>query len=441
MSREKSKRFRLSRTRENVKKATETEKQNTVVDTRKNKKKEKKQRKIGFLSKLVGHIERKSDIRRSRLHNILAKFGKTQFEISSKYGVRALAAISKICRVGEVETTPHGVRFFIDSKHCDKIIALLDNLCYDYKTIRIGGVVPSVLRTVARVGVVVGICVGVAAFAIYSSFVTRVSVRYAGAAEPSEALKRRITDILSEYGAEKGAKASDIDGIGLEKALTELGGVAFASVKRNGTHFDIVIKSELPKESFAQIQGSSVKATKAAVVTRIVVEGGTAIKKYGDVVKAGDVLIDGFVEYGDAKIPSLARGYAFGKVYYKKSVYFPAEETVKEYGEQKTLTRLGMFGKVPKTPQSPYECYELATSIRDYGFMLPIKIYEYTFRQLTITKVENTLDEESMKRKAFSALATEFEESAKVLNVYFQVKNVDGGVVVDVTVEAEESIA
>lgn len=440
MSREKSKVSRLNKTRKRVD-ATDAKTKNTVIDARKIKKKEKKSREISFFGKFVEIIERKSAIRHDRLHNILAKFGKTQLEISSKYGVRALAAISKICRVSDVQTTPDGVRFFIDSKHCDKIIALLDNLCYDYKIVRIGGVVPSALRTVARFGVVAGICVGVAAFAIYSSFVTRVSVRYAGAVEPNEALKRQISDILCEYGAESGAKASDIDGYELEKALTELDGVAFASVKRNGTHFDIVIKSELPKESFAQMQGSSVKATKTAVVTRIIVEGGTAIKNYGDVVKAGDVLIDGFVEYGDSKIPSLARGYAFGKVYYKKSVYFPAEETVKEYGEQKTLTRLCMFGKVPKTPQSPYECYELATSVRDYGFMLPMKIYEYTFRQLTISKVENNLDEESMKRKAFSVLATEFEESAKVLNVYYEVKNVDGGVVVDVTVEAEESIA
>ncbi len=440
MSREKSKVLRLNKIHKSVD-ATDAKTKNTVIDARKSKKKEKKSREIGFFGKFVGIIERKSAIRRDRLHNILAKFGKTQFEILSKYGVRALAAISKICRVSDVQTTPEGVRFFIDSKHCDKIIALLDNLCYYYKIVRIGGVVPSALRTFARFGVVAGICIGVAAFAIYSSFVTRVSVRYAGEIEPNEALKRQISDILCEYGAESGAKASDIDGNELEKALTELDGVAFASVKRNGTHFDIVIKSELPKESFAQMHGSSVKATKTAVVTRIIVEGGTAIKKYGDVVKAGDVLIDGFVEYGDSKIPSLARGYAFGKVYYKKSVYFPAEDTVKEYGEQKTLTRLGMFGKVPKTPQSPYECYELATSVRDYGFMLPMKIYEYTFRQLTIRKVENNLDEESMKRKAFSVLATEFEESAKVLNVYYEVKNVDGGVVVDITVEAEESIA
>ena len=45
-----------------------------------------------------------------------------------------------------------------------------------------------------------------------------------------------------------------------------------------------------------------------------------------------------------------------------------------------------------------------------------------------------------MKRLAFSSLASEFKESAKVLNVYYDVKQSDGGVTVKVTAEAEELI-
>lgn len=45
-----------------------------------------------------------------------------------------------------------------------------------------------------------------------------------------------------------------------------------------------------------------------------------------------------------------------------------------------------------------------------------------------------------MKRKAFSSLATELEESAKILSVYYEVKKVDGGVIVEVVAEAEELI-
>lgn len=418
--------------------------ENIVLDTRKNAKnkpnKKVKAQKPSLFAEFVKYCEKANAKNRIRLHKIVAKYGKTQFEILSKNGVKALVAVSKICRVFDVETLNNGVRFCVNSKQCDKIIALLNNLCYDYKIIKIGGVVPFALRSIARVGIVSGLCVGVVALSIFASFVTRVSVRYAGVGEVDASLNLQVCDILNEYGVRKGAKISAIDAQELQKALSALDGVAFANVSIDGSHVDIVVKSELPKEEFVQIDGSSVTARKTAVVTRIIVEGGTAVKKYGDVVKPGDVLIDGYVLYGDAKIPAQARGFAYGKVFYKKSVFFADVETVKTYGQVKTETRYGIFGKTPKAPQSPYESCEIVTSVSEYGFLVPLKIYTYTFRELIVEQRQNTLDEEGMKRKAFSSLATELEESAKILGVYYEVKKVDGGVAVEVVAEAEELI-
>lgn len=418
--------------------------ENIVLDTRKNAKNEPKKKKEvqkpSLFAEFVERCEKANAKNRIRLHKIVAKYGKTQFEISSKNGVKALVAVSKICRVFDVETLNNGVRFCVNSKQCDKIIALLSNLCYDYKIIKIGGVVPFALRSIARVGIVSGLCVGVVALSIFASFVTRVSVRYAGGGEVDASLNLQVCDILNEYGVRKGAKISAINAQELQKALSALDGVAFANVSIDGSHVDIVLKSELPKEEFVQIDGSSVTARKTAVVTRIIVEGGTAVKKYGDVVKPGDVLIDGYVLYGDAKIPAQARGFAYGKVFYKKSVFFADVETVKTYGQVKTETRYGIFGKTPKAPKSPYECCEIETSVSEYGFLVPLKIYTYTFRELIVEQRQNTLDEEGMKRKAFSSLATELEESAKILGVYYEVRKVDGGVAVEVVAEAEELI-
>lgn len=413
---------------------------NGKLEYRKNNNKQSENEKSSLFSRFVDYIDIKNKKYHVRLHKIIAKFGKTQFEIKSESGVKALAAISKICRVTDVEALPNGVRFFVDSKHCDKIIALLDNLCYDYKIIKIGGTVPSALRIIARAGIAAGICLSVVAVAIYTSFVTRVDVRYTGATAVDAALKSEVDDILTECGAIRGAKISNVNEKDLQNAIASLDGVAFVSVKRYGTHLNIVVKRELPKESFADISGSCVKARKTAVVTRVIVEGGTVVKKYGDVVKAGDTLIDGYVEYGDNKIPVQARGYAYGKVYYKKNVFFPDVESVKEYGAVKTLTRYGIFGKTPKTPDSPFECCEMQIDVNRFGFLVPLKIYTYTFRELIVSERANSLDEQAMKRKAFSSLATTFEESAKILNVYYDIKRVDGGTSVDVTVEAEELI-
>ena len=445
MSREKSHRLHLKKNKcsqnaENI----DDERQDIVLDARKSAKKSleksKKQKKDGIFDGIVGNIDRISAKNRDRMHKMLSKFGKTQFEITSKNGVKALVAVSKICRVFDVQKFENGVRFFVDSKHCHKIIALLDNLCYDYKIIKIGGLVPFALRSAARVGIVCGLCVGVVALSIFASFVTRVSVRYAGDVEVDAALNLQVNDILQEYGVRKGAKISDIRSDDVQKALNSLGGIAFANVSVNGSHVDIVLKSELPREEFVQIDGSSVAARKTAVVTRIIVEGGTAVKKYGDVVKPGDLLIEGYVEYGDNKIPAQARGFAYGKVYHKKSVFFADTQSVKTYGRVKTETRYGIFGKVPKAPESPFEYCEILTSVSEFGFLVPLKIYTYTFREISVENVQNTLGEEEMKRKAFSMLATSLDESAKILDVYYEIEKVDGGVRVDVTLEAEELI-
>ena len=127
-------------------------------------------------------------------------------------------------------------------------------------------------------------------------------------------------------------------------------------------------------------------------------------------------------------------------MYYEKTSFFPKESVVTEFGECKTLVRFGMFGKVPKTPVAPFEKYVLKTSVENYGFLLPILVYKFEFTAIDENRVQNARSTDEMKRLAFSSLASEFKESAKVLNVYYDVKQSDGGVTVKVTAEAEELI-
>lgn len=385
-------------------------------------------------------IERKI-VKRAKKPNRFSLFarnhGKAQLEISSKNGAKILCAISKICLVENVENNQSGVRFCVKSKHLGKIIALLDNLCYDYKIIKIGGLAPMTIAALARAGLILGIFASVAMVALYTSFVTRVSVRYIG----DDGVKNQVQAIINDMGATEKTPLKDIDIAQLEKALLNLDGISFASVQRNGTHIDVVVKSALPDESFVEIKGSKVLAQKRAVVTRVVCEGGTAVKKYGDVVNVGDVIIDGYIEYGDSKIDCQARGYAYGKVYYQSATFFADSKIVKTYGREEVQTRLSLFGKTPKTPDCPFEKCEIELSISDFGFLAPMKIYTYTFKEILTQEVQNTLTQEDMKRSAYSSLLTKLSESASIQDVYYDLKRVDGGVTVSVTIEAEELIA
>lgn len=387
-----------------------------------------------FLEKLYARGNKYAD----RLSKIESKLGKTQIEVRGDNAQKALTAISKISKVEKVESTKEYTRFFVESKQCHKIIALLKNLCYDYKIINIVGVSSSLFRAFARIGIFAGIAASVCAVLLYSSFVTRVSVRCEGASD--YALNAQIDGILKEYGAIEGARVKSFDASELENAISSLEGVTFASVDKIGTHINVVYKTALKKENFVFANSKSVVAKKRAVVTRVIVEGGTAVCKYGDVVEVGDTLIDGYIEYGDNKIPVEAKGYAFGKVYYKRTKFFAKVEKVESVVNDKTYTRFGMFKKVPKPPTSPFENYRLETQVRDYGYLLPIKIYSFRYEEIQTVEVENTLDEEGMKKAVYSELVADLTQSATVLDAYYEITATEDGTYVTLTLEAEEII-
>ena len=394
----------------------------------------KEEREEIFWRKLIA----KKNKYRNRISKIERKFGKTQIEICGENAVKALSAISKIAKVEKVAVGKQSTSIFVESKQCHKIIALLQNLCYDYKIINIGGVSPAIFRSLTRAGLIVGIVLVAVAVWIYSSFVTRVSVRCEGASD--YALNAQIDGILKECGAVEGARVKSFDASELENAISSLDGVTFASVDKIGTHINVVYKTALKKENFVFANSKSVVAKKRAVVTRVIVEGGTAVCKYGDVVEAGDTLIDGYIEYGDNKIPVEARGYAFGKVYYKRTKFFAKVEKVEKVTACKTYTRYGMFKKVPKTPTSPFENYRLKTEASDFGYLLPIKIYSYRYEEIQTVEVENTLDEAGMKKAVYSELVADLTESATVLDVYYEITSTEDGTYVTLTLEAEEII-
>ncbi len=374
--------------------------------------------------------------KKSRYEKIVAKTGKTRILVYGRNSVRAVHAISKAYRVENVVNKSDGVEFSVQSKHCGKIIALLDNLCYNYKIIKIYGILPRSLLILSRAGIFVGLACAIVATTIYTAFITRVSVDFVG---DDVTLNERAFDILSSYGIDEGCRIANADVDGARYGLLALDGVSFVSIERNGTHFKVTVKA-VENDIFVDIAGSSVVAQKQAVVDRIVVESGTAVKKHGDVVKPGDVLIDGYIEYGDEKIPVQASGYAYGRVYYEKSVVFLDTTMKKSYGRQKTITKLSMFGKTPNVPDSPFEQSECKVSVAQFGFLLPFEIYEYTFYEVIVEEEQNELTEDQMKMAVYAQIVEEFPSDVKVLDRIFEIERKEDGYIVDVTVETEERI-
>ncbi len=374
--------------------------------------------------------------RKSGLPAFALKYGKASLFVKGKGGVRALSAIGKICRVSDVAVSEEGVRFFVPAKLLQQIVALLDNLCYDYKILGYSGAAPALARVLARVGLIVGIVIFAALIAAYPSLVTRIDISGVDGALPG-ALNAEVEQILSSFGIAEGKWLPSFDEDAVSKRLLELEGVAFAGVERHGTHVNVLIKRELAPDRLWEIEGSAVAAKRLATVTRVIVEGGTAQVKYGDVVREGDVVIDGYVLFGEDKLPVEAKGRAYGKVLLKREVFFGDVVLKKSYGAVKRVAKLAFFGKVPKAPNSPYECYELCVTKSEMGFLLPIETYTYEFRELAVVEAEETRSDEQLVAEVYSSLLAELEEQADIAAVYSDVARVEDGRKVSVTIEAE----
>ncbi|MBQ9276627.1 MAG: sporulation protein YqfD [Clostridia bacterium] len=339
-------------------------------------------------------------------------------EIFSKNALRVLPQLSESFLVKIVKSDKESCIVAFKSKHLSQVIAILNKLCYDYKIIRTIGVVPSLIRTFSRLGIGVGVAIATAAFVICSTFVTRVSVD--GVREP--ALRQRVVALLEDNGVKRGGRTTAIDEDDLSHKLLALDGVAFASVKRSGGHVSVYIKEELPPAEIIEFPNAGVVAKKRAVVTRVIVDGGTAVVGYGDVVRAGDTLIAGYTEYGDNRITVEASGEVYGKLYHQKKLYFANTTLKKTYGDTKTVTKLSFFKRVPRTPACKFENYELEVRESENGFFIPYTLYTYVFREIVSLEESEGLTLDEQKRRAYSQALADINTAVKVLNVYLEVE-------------------
>ncbi len=376
--------------------------------------------------------------RKKPIIELSKRLGKTKIFVEGSGGIRAVSAISKLYPVDNVNIKQGGVEFFIPSKHLQKTVALLNNLCYHYVIGGAQGVGVRLTRSLARVGFVTGLIIVLLAITVYPRFITSIDVNSIDGLALSHTLYQSICDTLESSGIVKG-KMSQFDEKEIEKSLLSIDGVAYAQVDRDGTHVSVAIKQELPNE-IVDIIGSRVTSSKRAVITRIIVESGTAIKKIGDVVDVNDTIIDGYIEYGNERIPVEAKGYAYGKVYYKERVYFASTEIKKVYGECKSIVKLSMFNKTPKTPDSPYENYECQVSVESFDFLLPFRIYTYTFYEISTIEQERSYTLEQMSDIVYSKMLEKLEPNARVLDKACEYTQVDNGMYVEVMLTVEEML-
>lgn len=224
-----------------------------------------------------------------------------------------------------VEIRGKRLNFVVSRANLGKVVAIAEELGYNYEIKRSGGLASLAAHPLRRIGLLFGVILCVVALLLASGFVSTINVNLSYR-------RAEVVRVLGELGVSEGTYASELDCDALGQALFALDGVAFASVVRHGNVLYVTLQEEAPSATYEYLSdGAVLTATKGGVVARILVFEGTACVKIGDEVKQGDVLVEGYNLAHDERVPCAANGEVFGRITYSAQVTFGSDGMSEHY--------------------------------------------------------------------------------------------------------------
>lgn len=264
--------------------------------------------------------------------------------------------------------------------------------------------------------------------------------------------KEEIMEVLKENGLYIGISKNNIDTKSvINKIRFNRDDIAWIGITVKGTNASIKIKeSEKAPEVVDKNEYCNIVSNKTGMITKINVQNGTALVKEGDIVKIGDILVEGSVEgeyTGKRYVHSIADVEA--KVWYTKKTKANLKtkvpvETGKE--EKKYSLNIKNFRINFYKTLSKFENYDKIDTRKKImlfsNFYLPIEVVkttnkEYVMQDITYTPEELT---EITANKLQEELKQEIKEESNILNSQVNTYLYDGYIEVEVIYEVLENI-
>ena len=270
-----------------------------------------------------------------------------------------------------------------------------------------------------------------------SQFVTDVYITAPEGIDKS-ALKKE----LYIQGVKPGVYKKSIDRkIVRENIMSKFKQIAYVSINVKGTNIFVnITKKDESKNAEENSNYCNIIATKDGIIEKVVPRSGEAIVNEGDIVKKGDVLING------ANTSALPEVWATTFYEAKKSSNYMDIKNQRTDNKKKVYT-ISFYDKKYKILRNiKYKNYEIENKtyqlrLGDYTF--PIKITVSTFYETK--KTENKIDVEKLKKELSSQVLKDLEYKIPVSARYVDVKdkyNVNKSMIeYVVTVTTSEDIA
>lgn len=181
------------------------------------------------------------------------------------------------------------MRFSVKVNQVEKFFAIIDNLCYNIKRIRLHGKTMPFYLALRNFGVVLGTIIFFVFSAVCNGYLYEVEFIGNG-----KILEREVTSFLEENGVKKYSKFSDIDLSEIsDKILASNPNLTFASCEKHGNKLVVeLVLSENASKSTIGAETQIVSDVKG-VIEDIKVYRGTPVKNVGDTVDVGELIVDG----------------------------------------------------------------------------------------------------------------------------------------------------
>lgn len=264
--------------------------------------------------------------------------------------------------------------------------------------------------------------------------------------------KDELLETLKENGMYIGISKHDLDTKSvINKIRLNRDDIAWMGITVKGTNATIKIKeSDKAPEVVDKNEFCNIISNKTGMITKINVQNGTATVKEGDIVKPGDILVEGSVEgeyTGKRYVHSIADVEA--KVWYTKKTKANLKtkvpvETGKE--EKKYSLNIKNFRINFYKTLSKFENYDKIDTRKKImlfsNFYLPIEVVkttnkEYVMQDITYTPEELT---EITANKLKSELEQEIKDENNIVNEQVNTYLYDGYIEVEVIYEVLENI-
>jgi Putative stage IV sporulation protein YqfD. len=344
----------------------------------------------------------------------------------------------KNVRVIRAETAGNRLIICTRARDRQKIIDLFNELCYNYTILKTEGVSQVVDGLLKRSGLVIGLLAFIAMITLLPYYVYDLNVS-GGAVDVSV-----VEEVLREEGIERGKFKFRLDTAAVERALQGIDGVAFATVSRRGAVISVEIFPELPPVTLFDVAlCGQVTCTTDAIISRQLIFSGTATHAKGDAVKRGDVLIDGAVAVGEARVETSARGEVYGLVSYSASVLYDESHYVRaRSGNAEVFRGVELGGLKSAKPESPYAMYETQTNRVRCGFIIPLDVTTITFYELVdeVVTAPFSVVEAEIAAEATAMAEEKVPAGARIMHRHVRVTESGGKYLIEATVQVEQRI-